>query len=116
MRRVMFALVSTLIGLALPAVAEDQIRYFSCRADNDSEASVVGLNEATQKVCDRSIEVTWFSPAEFDAAKVAWNDGLSTKAIYRKGRKHYEHNLLLLVHIGHCDKTQPTNAQKCSPP
>jgi hypothetical protein len=33
-----------------PAVAQDQIAYFSCRADNDSEASVVGLDEATQNV------------------------------------------------------------------
>lgn len=116
MRRIMFALVSTLAGLAVPTVAGDQITYFSCRADNDSEPSVVGLNETTQKVCDRSVEATWFSPTVFEAAKVVWNDGLSSKAIYRKGIKHYEHNVLLLVHTGHCDKTAPTAAQKCSPP
>jgi hypothetical protein len=92
-----------------------KITYFSCRADNDSEASVVGLDETTQKVCDRSIEASWFSPTVFEAAQVVWNDGFFTKAIYREGRKHYEHNLLLLVHSGHCDKTQPTAGQKCSP-
>ncbi len=116
MRGIVVALASTLIGFAVPALGEDKIAYFSCRADNDPQASIVGLDETTQKVCDRSVEPTWFSPTVFEAAKVIWNDGLSTKAIYRTGDKRYEHNFLLLVHTGHCDKAEPTAAQKCTPP
>ena len=89
---------------------------FRLQADNDDAASVFGLDDTAQKVCDRSVEATWFSPTTFEPAKVIWNDGLSTKAIYRTGDKRYEHDFLLLVHIGHCDKVEPTAAQKCSPP
>ena len=116
MRRIMFALASTLLALAQPAHAGDRITYFACRADNEDEASVFGLDETAQKVCDRSVEATWFSPTTFEAGKVLWSDGLSTKAIYRTGDKRYEHDFLLLVHTGHCDKVEPSPAQKCNPP
>jgi len=116
MRRIIFALASTLLGLAEPVLAGNQVTYFACRADNEDEVSVFGLDDTAQKVCDRSVEATWFSPTTFEAGKVIWNDGLSTKAIYRTGDKRYEHDFLLLVHIGHCDKLEPTVAQKCNPP
>ncbi len=116
MRRVIFALAGVLLGLAQPAHAGDRITYFACRADNEDEASVFGLDETGQKVCDRSVEATWFSPTTFEAGKVIWSDGLSTKAIYRTGDKRYEHDFLLLVHTGHCDKVEPSPAQKCNPP
>jgi hypothetical protein len=116
MRRIISALASTLFGLVIPAFAGDQITYVSCRADNDDEASVFGLDNTAQKVCDRSVEATWFSPSTFESSKVIWSDGLYTKAIYRTGDKRYEHNFLLLVHTGHCDKVEPTASQKCNPP
>ena len=117
MLRIVVALASTLVGFAVPTLGGDQITYLSCRADNDDEASIFGLNYTAQKVCDRSVEGTWFSPSVFDAARVTWNDGLSTKTIYRTGDKRYEHDFLLLVnHIGNCDKVQPSPAQKCNPP
>ncbi len=116
MRRVIFALAGVLLGFAQPAHASDRITYFACKADNEDEASVFGLDETSQKVCDGSVEATWFSPTTFEAGKVIWSDGLSIKAIYRTGAKRYEHNFLLLVHTGHCDKVVPSPAQKCNLP
>jgi hypothetical protein len=118
MRRIISALAGTLFSVVGPAFAGDQITYFACRADNEDEASVFGLDDTAQKVCDRSVGATWFSPSTFEAARVIWNDGFSTKAIYRKGNdQHYEHNLLLLMHTGHCEKVkEPTASQKCNPP
>jgi hypothetical protein len=116
MRRIISFLASMLFGLVIPAFAGDKISYFACRADNDDKASVVGLDDTTREVCDRSVEGTWFSPSTFESTKVMWSDGLYTKAIYRTGEKRYEHDFLLLVHIGHCDKVEPTAFQKCNPP
>ena len=116
MRRLIFALASTLLCLAQPVLAGDKITYFACKADNDDEASVFGLDDTAQKVCDRSVEPTWFSPSTFEPSKVIWSDGIYTKAIYRTGNKRYEHDFLLLVHVGHCDKVEPMPVQKCNPP
>jgi hypothetical protein len=116
MRRFIPVLAGVLFGVAVPVFAADKITYFACKADNDDEASVIGLDDTAQKVCDRSVEGTWFSPTTFESAKVMWSDGLYTKAIYRTGDKRYEHDFLLLVHTGHCDKIEPTASQKCSPP
>ena len=116
MRKIIFSLASTLLGLAQPVLAGTQVTYFACKADNEDEVSVFGLDDIAQKVCDRSLEATWFSPTTFEAGNVIWNDGLSTKAIYRTGDKRYEHDFLLLVHIGHCDKVEPSPAQTCTPP
>ena len=116
MRQFIPVLAGVLFGVAVPVFAADKITYFVCKADNDDEASVFGLDDTAQKVCDRSVEATWFSPTTFESAKVIWNDGLSTKAIYRTGDKRYEHNILLLVHTGHCDKVQPTASQSCNLP
>jgi len=116
MRLFIPVLAGVLFGVAVPVFGADKITYFACKADNDDEASVFGLDDIAQKVCDRSVEATWFSPTTFESAKVIWNDGLSTKAIYRTGDKRYEHNFLLLVHTGHCDKVQPTTSQSCKLP
>jgi hypothetical protein len=110
-------LACLLFGTAAPTFAGDKITYFACKADNESEASVFGVDDTVQKVCDRSIETLWFSPGTFEASKVIWSDGLYTKAIYRGGKnKRYERDLLLLVHTGHCDKVQPENSQICKSP
>ena len=116
MRQFIPVLAGVLFGVAVPVFAADKITYFACKADNDDEASVFGLDDTAQKVCDRSVEPTWFSPSTFEPSKVIWSDGIYTKAIYRTGDKRYEHNLLLLVHTGHCDKVEPTASQKCDPP
>ena len=52
---------------------------------------------------------------EFDAAVVEWSDGASTKVIYRSGKhKHYEHNILLLNHVGHCSKVAAPATPLCA--
>ena len=104
-------LVGLLVG-ASPAFAMDGITYLACKAEG--AASVVGLDDTTHKVCDRSVETFWFAPTTFEPAKVIWSDGLYTKAIYRTGSdKRYEQDFLLLVHHGHCDKVEPTTSQSC---
>src|SRR5450631_4087901 len=105
MRMIMTVLAWLMFGAAAPTFAGDKITYFACKADNEDDASVFGLDDTARKVCDRSVEKLWFSPSTFDSSKVIWSDGLYTKSIYRGGKnKHYERDLLLLVHIGHCDK------------
>ena len=116
MRRFIPVLAGVLFGVAVPVFAADKITYFTCKADNDDEASVIGLDDTAQKVCDRSVEGTWFSPTTFELSKVMWSDGLYTKAIYRTGDKRYEHDFLLLVHTGHCDRIEPTTSQSCKLP
>jgi hypothetical protein len=104
------------IWLVPPAQAHnpDVIRYLECRADNESSPSLVGIDETAKKVCDREAQDTWFAPSIFDAAEIEWNSGVSTKAIYRKGKhKHYEHDLLFLVHIGHCRKAAAPPSELC---
>jgi hypothetical protein len=118
MRMIIAVLACLLLDAAAPTFAADKITYFACKADNENEASVFGLDDTAQKVCDRSVETLWFSPGTFDASKVIWSDGLYTKAIYRGGKdKRYERDLLLLlVHTGHCDKVQPATSQSCKSP
>jgi hypothetical protein len=95
--------------------SEPAIRYVECRADDDSAPSVFGLDEITKQVCDRGVQAGWFAPAEFDAKEIAWFDGPTRKAIYRTGKdKRYEHDELILVHIGRCRKVKtPEAAQLC---
>ena len=113
MRKVIFMLACVVIGTA-PTFAADKVTYLACKADNEDEASVFGLNDTARKVCDRSVETSWFEPTIFEPSKVIWSDGPFTKAIYRGGKnKRYERDLLLLVHIGHCDKVQPASSQIC---
>jgi hypothetical protein len=96
------------------ASAADAIRYVSCRADNDSDASIFGIDETTKKVCDRDTGNAWFAPLIFDASEIEWSDGLSTKAIYLKGKnKRYEHDIFILVHVGHCKKVKAPTAELC---
>jgi hypothetical protein len=116
MRKVLAAFFALLVcsSAAIPASAGDVIRYVECRADNETAPSIFGIDETTKKVCDRSTQDTWFSPSTFDAAKIVWNDGGSTKAIYRTGKdKRYEHDILILVHIGRCKKAPVPAAQLC---
>ena len=116
MRKNIHVLASMLFSV-VPAFAGDKITYLACRADNEYDASVFGLDDAAHKVCDRSVETTWFSPTTFKSAKVIWNDGFSTKGVYRTGKdKRYEHDFLLLVHVGHCEKVEPAASQFCKPP
>jgi hypothetical protein len=115
MPKIFAMLVSLQIGAVVPALAMDKITYLACKAENEGAASVVGLDDTTQKVCDRSVEAFWFAPPAFGPAKVIWNDGLYTKAIYRTGSdKRYEQNFLLLVHRGHCHKVEPATSQSCN--
>jgi len=96
------------------ASAADVIRYLSCRADNESTASIFGIDETTKKVCDRESGASWFAPPIFDASKIEWNDGWSTKSICRTGKdKRYEHDILILVHIGRCKKVAAPSEQLC---
>ena len=112
----MFALA--IIISSMPAYAGGSINYFNCKADNEDRPSVFGLDDSTKKVCDRSIKHAWFAPAQFDATQVTWNDGASTKTIYRSGKgKRYQHDTLMLVHIGHCSHEKvPDAANVCKTP
>ena len=114
--RLMFALL--IIVSTVPAYAGGKITYFNCKADNEDATSVFGLDDSTKMVCDRSIRANWFVPTEFDAKQVSWNDTASTKTIYRAGKgKRYEHNTLILVHIGHCAHEKvPDASQVCKAP
>jgi len=109
-------LVLCLCGpLAAPASA-DKITYLECRADNEDQQSLFALDDTTQKVCDRAVQDTWFSPATFDARLVSWQDGGTTKYIYRKGKeKRYEHNVLILVHVGRCNHVKAPATELCKP-
>ncbi len=102
----------------VPAYAGGNITYFNCKADNEDAPGVYGLDDSAKKVCDRSVQNAWFAPAEFDANIVTWNDGASTKTIYRSGKgKRYQHDTLILVHIGHCSHEKVPNAsQVCKAP
>ena len=107
-------LVLFLCGPLAAAVAADKITYLECRADNEDQPSLFALDDTTQKVCDRAVQDTWFSPLAFDAKLVSWQDGGSTKSIYRKGKnKHYEHNVLILVHFGRCNHVKAPSGQLC---
>jgi len=57
-----------------PAVADD-IRYFSCRADNDDRESLVAVDATTRKVCDHEFARGWMAPMVFDTTTIAWGDG-----------------------------------------
>jgi len=105
-----------LSGVLAVAQAADKITYLECKADNEDQPSVFALDDTTQKVCDRAVQEHWFKPAAFDAKFVSWQDGSSTKSIYRKGKsKHYEHNVLILVHIGHCNHVKAPTNELCKP-
>jgi hypothetical protein len=96
------------------ASAADAIRYVSCRADNDSDASTFAIDETAKKVCDRDFSDAWIAPLIFDGTEIEWSDGLSTKAIYLKGKnKRYEHDIFILVHVGHCKKVKAPTAELC---
>jgi hypothetical protein len=97
------------------AFAGNPVHYVSCRADNESDSATYGLDEATKRVCDHAVGSKWFVPSEFDANVVEWSDSSSTKIIYRSGKhKHYEHNILLLNHLGHCNKTAAPSTPPCT--
>jgi hypothetical protein len=50
----------------------------------------------------------------FDGTEIEWSDGLSTKKIYLKGKnKRYEHDIFILVHVGHCQKVKAPTAELC---
>ncbi len=100
-----------LFGILSAAISADKIR-----ADNEDTSSLFALDDTTQKVCDRAVQVTWFTPATFDARLVSWQDGSSTKSIYRKGKeKRYERSVLILVHIGRCNHVKAPPSQLCKP-
>jgi len=103
------------MSFAAGAARAGDVHYLACRADNESADSLFGIDEAAKRVCDRQAGSRWIKPMAFDAALIQWSDGASTKAIYRKGRhKHYEHNYLLLNHIGHCNKAAAPAAPLCT--
>ena len=105
-----------LFGILSAAISADKITYLECRADNEDTSSLFALDDTTQKVCDRAVQPTWFTPATFDARLVSWQDGSSTKSIYRKGKeKRYERNVLILVHIGRCNHVKAPPSQLCKP-
>lgn len=107
-------LVLSLFGIPSAANSADKVTYLECRADNEDKPSLFALDDTTQKVCDRAVQDTWFSPNTFDAKQVSWQDGTSTKSIYRKGKdKRYEHNVLILVHIGRCNHVHAPSAELC---
>jgi hypothetical protein len=107
-------LVLFLCGPLAAAAAADKITYLECRADNEDQPSLFALDDTTQKVCDRAVQDTWFSPPTFDAKLVSWQDSGSTKSIYRKGKdKRYEHNVLILVHIGRCNHVKAPSGRPC---
>jgi hypothetical protein len=109
-------LVLCLCGPFTIALAADKITYLECRADNEDTPSLFALDDTAQKVCDRAVQDTWFSPSTFDAKLVSWQDGGSTKSIYRKGKdKRYEHNILILVHIGRCNHVKAPSSELCKP-
>ena len=116
MRLLLACLAVACVSLSAPATfAGNPVHYIACRADNETEASVFGIDEAAKKVCDREAGQKWFAPMEFDAAVIEWSDGASTKVIYRSGKhRHYEHNILLLNHVGHCSKVAPPAAPLCA--
>ena len=96
------------------ASAADVIRYISCRSDNDSVSSTFGIDETAKKVCDRDFSDAWIAPLIFDGTEIEWSDGLSTKTIYLKGKnKRYEHDIFILVHVGHCQKVKAPTAELC---
>jgi hypothetical protein len=114
MRAVACLLLLVLSGIFAATQAADKITYLECKADNDDQPSLFALDDTTQKVCDRAVQDRWFTPAAFDAKFVSWQDGSSTKSIYRKGKdKRYEHNVLILVHIGHCNHVKAPPAGLC---
>lgn len=101
-------------GMLASAQGADKITYLECKADNEDQPSLFALDDTTQKVCDRAVQDHWFTPAAFDAKFVSWQDGSATKLIYRKGKnKHYERNVLILVHIGHCNHVKAPAAELC---
>jgi hypothetical protein len=108
-----FASVAALASAA--SAGTGTVHYLSCRADNETAPAIFGLDEVSKKVCDRAAGQKWFAPTEFDAAVVEWSDGASTKVIYRAGKhKHYEHNILLLNHVGHCSKVAAPATPLCA--
>jgi hypothetical protein len=117
MRRGLASLLMLSFGAVLAnAEAADKITYLECKADNEDQPSLFALDDTTQKVCDRAVQDRWFAPAAFDAKFVSWQDGSSTKLIYRKGKnKHYERNVLILVHIGHCNHVKAPASELCKP-
>lgn len=105
-----------LFGILSAALSADKITYLQCRADNEDQPSLFALDDTTQKVCDRAVQDTWFAPSTFDARLVSWQDGGSTKSIYRRGKeKRYEHNVLILVHTGRCNKVAAPSTELCKP-
>jgi uncharacterized membrane protein len=115
MRHVLVCLALAIASALASSASAASVHYLSCRADNETEPSVFGIDEAAKKVCDRAAGQKWFAPMEFDAAVVEWSDGASTKVIYRTGKhKHYEHNILLLSHVGHCSKVAAPTTPPCA--
>lgn len=107
-------LIALIAAIAPAALGADKITYLECRADNEEAPSLFGIDDTRQKVCDRAVQDTWFAPSTFDARLVSWQDGSSTKSIYRKGKeKRYEHNLLLLVHVGRCNHVKAPDTEPC---
>ena len=96
------------------ASAGDVVRYVECRADNESASSTFGIDETAKKICDRDFSDAWIAPSIFDASEIEWSDGLSTKAIYLRGKnKRYEHDIFILVHVGRCKKIKAPSAELC---
>jgi len=61
-----------LFGILSAAISADKITYLECRADNEDTSSLFALDDTTQKVCDRAVQPTRFTPATFDARLVSW--------------------------------------------
>jgi hypothetical protein len=115
MRSAIIPLLVSIACLSAATASAANVQYLSCRADNEAEAATFGIDEAAKKVCDLAVGPRWFAPPEFDAGAIEWSDSSSTKIIYRSGKhKHYEHNILLLNHIGHCSKVGAPSTPPCS--
>jgi hypothetical protein len=100
-----------LCGMAAEAPAGDAIRYLACRADNEEGQSIIAIDDASKRICDREFAPDWMTPLVFNSTTIEWGDGPSRKSITRgKKGSRYEHDTyFIMVHIGHCSiiKTPP---------
>jgi hypothetical protein len=105
-----------LCGVSQVALAGDDVKYLSCRADNEDAESLVAIDETTKKVCDREFDSSWMTPLVFNGSTIEWGTGPSRKSITRgKKGSRYEHDTyFIVVHIGHCTKLKAPSSPLCN--
>jgi hypothetical protein len=102
--------------IATTAWAGDDVKYLSCRADNEDAPSLIMIDETTRKVCDREFGSGWITPLIFNSSTVEWGDGPSRKSITqgKKGSRYEHDSYFIVVHIGHCTKLKAPSAPPCN--